>query len=208
MAGGIAGGLIGVGLNNFGGFGEMDFSLIPEKIIPAGKHVATIVINNNANRGVGGKFGGHVAVGVDGVTQGFSNQITDRGNKHNLITDKDTWNAPGSFGTKHGISRGDIRFDIPITDEQAALMNAEMSALTLAPPNYSTLGERCASVAARVLRAGKVIGNESKFYQESPFQMRKYLTRKFEKYKTYSSKTRRQERRDARRELRNKRIGG
>jgi hypothetical protein len=197
LAGGLAGGAIGAGLNNLGSFAEMGLDLIPSKIpLKEGGHVATIIINNNANRGVGGKFGGHVAIGIDGRTQGFSNATTSRGNKRNLITDKDTWHAPGNFGPGNGLSQGDIRFDIPISDEQAELLAKEMGAVTLNPPNYSALGQRCASVAARVLRAGKVIGNGSKFHQESPYQLRKYLNRKFKQHKTYSSKTRRQERRE------------
>jgi len=72
-----------------------------------------------------------------------------------------------------------------------------MKNLTLDPPRYKALGQRCASVAARVLRAGKVIGNDSKLFHGSPFQLRRYLEKKLKDFKTYGSKTKRQLRRES-----------
>jgi RHS repeat-associated protein len=185
VGGGIVGGLIGVVLNNTGSFAALADDFIPPALNTASR-VVTIHITNGSQKNWGGKLGGHVALIVDGENEGFTNGTTEGGEKKNILgVDKDTWNGPGKYGRSAGLSRGDARWDVKVTDKQLAAMKEEIKKIKLDPPRYKTLGKRCTSVAARVLRAGKIIKWGSRFWQESPFQFRRYLSRKLRKHRKY-----------------------
>jgi len=189
LIGGIGGGLIFAGLNNIGDFPKLTAEQLSKVETGVNKSslIATVLISSGGGKKAGGRLGGHVAVGVGGIAYGFSNRPAPNDDKSILfgLTDKGTWHGEGIFGPSTALGRGDIRYDIPITGAQFMYLFDEVSKLTLNPPDYALLGKRCTAIAARVLRAGKVIGKGSRLHQESPFQFRRYMTRKFKKYKVY-----------------------
>jgi len=181
LLGGLAVGGGAAWLNNVGHFPSLPDGFKFPPLNNATTNL-TIQIVNGSQKNWGGKLGGHVALVVDGKNQGFTNGTTPGGSRKNLLgIDKDTWNGPGKYDESAGLGRGDIRWDVPVTEFQVKAMKEEIAKIQLAPPRYKTLGQKCASVAARILRAGNIIGKDSRFYQESPFQLRKYLTKELPK---------------------------
>jgi RHS repeat-associated protein len=185
LAGGLAGGTIGAVINNLGGF-ESSLRQAEAAEIPLsdGSNKVSILINNNGGKlrlkrilnSNGGVLGGHVAISIGKMVYGFT---SDKNNiKRSLInTDgdddgfnrvgvhPDTWHSGGvleEFGNSPSYSSGfDTRFDIPVTDEQRVKILEEVRKISLNPPDYGTLRARCTSVAARILRAGKVLPRQS-----------------------------------------------
>jgi hypothetical protein len=204
LLGGLAVGGGAAWLNNVGHFPSLDLSTVSPVAFGATKNVVSVLINNSGSRNNisailksdGGRLGGHVAIVIRDQVYGFTSDKDNiiksvvnsdpDGNGYNRLSIKlDTWHSKGRI-IPHDVrtyptEEASTRFDLPINDEQADKILAEIEKIRLNPPNYGTLRARCTSIAARILRAGKVIGNDSKRFQESPFQFRRYLNRKFTK---------------------------
>lgn len=208
LAGGIAGGFAGAFINNIGSFPEIDLSKVMPIAVGATRNTVSILVNNSRSKrnlksilkSDGGRLGGHVAIVADDRVIGFTsdkdniiesgiNSDNDGDGYNRFGIRPETWHSKGKITDDHvagyPTNAADSRFDIPVSDEQMALIKNEIEKIKLNPPNYGTLHERCTSVAARILRAGKVIKKGSRAFQESPFQFRRYLNKTLQQYKVY-----------------------
>jgi hypothetical protein len=185
IVGGFAVGYGAFKLNNIGHWPTLNFDF-SQLGVSTSRNVVSVLISNANAKGHGGKLGGHVEIGLDNRVYGFTSSPPNpvASPKNILGIYRETWDSPGVFTTQPGQSAiGDIRFDIPITDEQADDILEEIKTISLSRPRYGTLKDRCTSVAARILNAGKVIGTPSGRSVESPHQFRSYMVKNYRKFK-------------------------
>ena len=185
ILGGLAVGYGAFQLNNIGHWPtlNLDFSQIG---VSTSRNIVSVLISNANAKGHGGRLGGHVEIGLENRVYGFTSSSPNpvKSPKNILGVYRETWDSPGVFTAQPGQSAiGDIRFDLPITDEQADDILEEIKIISLAPPRYGALKDRCTSVAARILNAGKVIGEPSERAVESPHQFRSYMVKNYRKFK-------------------------